>query len=388
MAVRKAVIPAAGFGTRMLPAAKAVPKELLPVLDRPTVQYVVEEAAAAGADDVLLVTSRDKKAVEDHFDRSPELEQRLAAGGKEALLAGVNALAARVKVHSVRQATQRGLGDAVNQARRHVGSEPFLCLLGDTIFSTPPDRAAPAQSPPAASASLKGLPLGRVLTTLGLVTEQQVSDALRRQKETGGKIGEALVSLGYLRRDQIEAALAAQRGEGAPPPAAIGVHSASLLNGPLPAEQLVAAYREFGTSVIGLEEVPPEKVSRYGVVGGRTVRDGVVRVETLVEKPSPQSAPSRMAIAARYVLTPAVFDCLDRTATGKGGEVQLTDALRLLVDREPVHGVLLHARRHDIGNPVDWLRTNLLYASRDPEVWESLRPTLESLLRASARRGE
>src|SRR3954462_8622354 len=135
MTIRKAVIPAAGFGTRMLPAAKAVPKELLPILDRPTIQYVVEEAAAAGVDDVLLVTSRDKKALEDHFDRNPELEQRLAAGGKAELLASIDQLAARLKVHSVRQPTQRGLGDAVMQARRHVGDEPFLCLLGDAIFS-------------------------------------------------------------------------------------------------------------------------------------------------------------------------------------------------------------------------------------------------------------
>ena len=169
MNVRKAVIPAAGFGTRMLPAAKSVPKELLPVLDRPTIQYVVEEASAAGADDVLLVTSRDKKAVEDHFDRSPELEQRLEAGGKSALLASVNDLMARAKVYSVRQPTQRGLGDAVNQARRHVGNEPFLCLLGDTIFSV------------------------------------------------------------------------------------FGAGNS------LPASQLVAAHREFGGTIIGLEEVPPEK---------------------------------------------------------------------------------------------------------------------------------
>src|SRR5215208_2352726 len=141
MNIKKAVIPAAGFGTRMLPAAKAVPKELLPVLDRPTIQYVVEECAAAGADDVLLVTSRDKKALEDHFDRSPELEARLAAGGKQALLASVNELTAAVKVHAVRQPEQRGLGDAVYQAKRHVGNEPFLCLLGDTIFSLRPSGA-------------------------------------------------------------------------------------------------------------------------------------------------------------------------------------------------------------------------------------------------------
>src|SRR3954470_8879826 len=231
MSVRKAVIPAAGFGTRMLPAAKAVPKEMLPVLDRPTIQYVVEEAAEAGVDDVLLVTSRDKKAVEDHFDRAPELHQRLAAGGRGALLASVNALADDVKVHSVRQPSQRGLGDAVNQARRHVGDEPFLCLLGDTIFSGAADA--------------------------------------------------------------------------------------------LPARQLVEAHREFGGSVIGLEEVPAEKVSRYGVVGGTVLREGVLRLDTLVEKPSPQEAPSRFAIAARYVLSPRVFDCIDATPPGKGGEVQL-----------------------------------------------------------------
>src|SRR5687767_1778223 len=133
--IRKAVIPAAGFGTRMLPAAKAVPKEMLPVLDRPTIQYVVEECADAGVEDVLLVTSRDKNALEDHFDRNPELEQRLAAGGKSALLASIHQLMSRVKVHSVRQPSQNGLGDAVLQARRHVGNEPFLCLLGDAIFS-------------------------------------------------------------------------------------------------------------------------------------------------------------------------------------------------------------------------------------------------------------
>src|SRR5579884_721498 len=135
MTVTKAVIPAAGLGTRMLPAAKAVPKELLPVLDRPVIQYVVEEAAGAGIGDVLLVTSREKRAIEDHFDRSPELEERLKGDGKEALLASVTALAEQVKIHSVRQPRQRGLGDAVRQARRHVGDEPFLCLLGDTIFS-------------------------------------------------------------------------------------------------------------------------------------------------------------------------------------------------------------------------------------------------------------
>jgi UTP--glucose-1-phosphate uridylyltransferase len=292
MTIRKAVIPAAGFGTRMLPAAKAVPKELLPILDRPTIQYVVEEAAAAGVEDVLLVTSRDKRALEDHFDRNPELEARLAGTGKSDLLASVVALAERVKVHSVRQAVQRGLGDAVLQARRHVGDEPFVCMLGDAVFS----------------------------------------------------------------------------GGGGEPPA----------------KQLVEAARRLGSSVIGLEEVPVEKVERYGIVGGPMIGDGVYRLDTLVEKPSRESAPSRLAIAARYVLTPAVFDCLDRTPPGKGGEVQLTDALRLLLEREPVHGVVLKATRHDIGNPVDWLKTNLAFAAQDAATWRAIEPTLRALIARSA----
>jgi UTP--glucose-1-phosphate uridylyltransferase len=290
MMIRKAVIPAAGFGTRMLPAAKAVAKEMLPVWDRPTIQHVVEECAAANLTDVLLVTSRDKKALEDHFDRNPELEQRLETTGKASLLASLDELCTRVKVHSVRQPSQRGLGDAVLQARAHVGDEPFICLLGDAVFS--------------------GAPI-------------------------------------------------------------------------LPARQLVEAHRELGGSVIGLEEVPAEKVERYGVVGGRALRDGVVRVETIVEKPSRDAAPSRLAVAARYVLSPTIFDCLDRTAPGKGGEVQLTDAIRLMIGRgdEPVHGVVLHARRHDIGNPTDWLMTNLAFAARDPAAWAKLEPMIRALLR-------
>jgi len=373
--IRKAVIPSAGFGTRMLPAAKAVPKELLPVLDRPTIQYVVEEAAEAGVDDVLLVTSREKWAVEDHFDRSPELEQRLAAAGKEGLLASVNALAADVQVHSVRQATQRGLGDAVNQARRHVGDEPFLCLLGDTIFSRPArgPGAAPALQRPE---DLKGQPIGQVLVAMGRLTRDEVAQALERQKKSGGKLGDVLVQLGSVTREDVDAALAAQRGQ---PFAAPG--PGSFAAAALPARQLVEAYREFKTAIIGLEEVPAEKVSRYGVVGGAAVREGVVRIDTLVEKPTPQEAPSRLAIAARYVLTPAVFDCIDATPPGKGGEVQLTDALRLLLRREPVHGVVLDATRHDIGNPVDWLKTNLVFASREAQTWAALRPLVESLAR-------
>ena len=283
--ITKSVIPAAGFGTRMLPAAKAIPKEMLPVLDKPTVQYVVEEAAAAGAGDVLLVVSRDKKAVEDHFDRHPELEARLKAGGKEALIASLVALASRSRIHTTRQAEQRGLGDAVYQAKQHVGENAFLCLLGDTIFS----------------------------------------------------------------------------------------------GTPTPAEQLIAAHAKFGTSIIGLEEVAEEKVERYGIVGGTMLDAETIRIDTLVEKPKRESAPSRLAIAARYVLTPDIFACIERTPPGKGGEIQLTDAIKLQLQSGPIHGVVLKAKRHDIGNPIDWLKTNLIYAKRDEATWKQIAPLLDEL---------
>jgi UTP--glucose-1-phosphate uridylyltransferase len=270
----------------MLPAAKAVAKELLPVLDRPTIQYVVEEAADAGVTDVTLISSPEKRSVERHFQVDAALDERLRKSGKEKLLASVNELTRRVRVRAVDQVEQRGLGDAVRYARENVGNEAFLCMLGDTIFS-----------------------------------------------------------------------------------------------GESPSKQLVEAYREYGTAVIGLEEVPMEKVSRYGVIGGTLVREGVFRIETLVEKPRASEAPSRFAIAARYVLTPGVFDCLDRMKPGALGEIQLTDALKLLLEREAIHGVVLRGKRHDIGNPIDWLKTNIFFASRDPAVWKEIEPLLKSLLK-------
>jgi UTP--glucose-1-phosphate uridylyltransferase len=284
--VTKAVIPAAGLGTRMLPAAKSVPKELLPVLDRPTIQYVVQEAADAGISDVILISSPEKRAVEQHFRIDDSLDQRLKKSGKEKLLASINELAQRVRVRAVDQIQQLGLGDAVNQARAAVGNDPFLCMLGDTIFS-----------------------------------------------------------------------------------------------GDSPSKQLVDAYCQFGTAVIGLEEVPAEKVSRYGIIGGSLVGEGVFKIQTLVEKPKLAEAPSRFAIAARYVLTPAVFDCLDQVKPGALGEIQLTDALKLLLERETIHGVVLRGRRHDIGNPIDWLKTNIYFASRDEMMWKEIEPLLKSLMR-------
>ena len=270
----------------MLPAAKAVPKELLPVLDRPTIQYVVEEAARGGINDVLLITSRDKRAIEDHIDRNLELESRLKSSGRDSLLESIKELAQKVQIHSVRQVEPRGLGDAVACAEHHVGSEAFVCMLGDTLFT------------------------------------------------------------GH----------------------------------PTPARQLSDAYAQLGTSIIGLEEVSLDKVGRYGIVGGEMIGDGVMRIDQLIEKPARDKAPSRLAIAARYVLTSGIFDCLRQTPAGKGGEVQLTDALKLQLTREPIHGVVLRAERHDIGNPLDWLKTNLLLASRDPSLWPALEPMLRKLL--------
>jgi UTP--glucose-1-phosphate uridylyltransferase len=284
--ITKAVLPAAGLGTRMLPAAKAVPKELLPILDRPTIQYVVEEAADAGLIDVLLVTSPQKPALLNHFLPNEEISARLIKSGKSSLLRSIDELMQRVKIATVFQDQQLGLGDAVLRAREHVGDEPFVCMLADTIFS--------------------------------------------------GELG--------------------------------------------PASQLVRAYQQLGTSIIGLEEVPAEKVGRYGVVGGTMIGEGMIRIDRLVEKPSIDKAPSRLAIAARYVLSPGIFECLSNAGTGVGGEIQLTDSLQALCEREPMHGIVLKSKRHDIGNPIDWLKTNITYAAHDKDMWKQIEPLLRSLL--------
>lgn len=285
--IHKAIIPAAGWGTRMLPAAKAVPKELLPILDRPTIQYVLEEVADAGLDDVLLITQKDKRAIEDHFDRNKELEDRLRAGKKESLLESVTKLAAKLQIHSVRQSEQLGLGHAVLQAKNHVDGQSCLCLLGDTIFS----------------------------------------------------------------------------------------------GGVLPARQLIEAHKQLGGTIVGLEEVPADRVDRYGIAGGKLIGDGLMKIDQLIEKPSLDRAPSRYAICARYILSPLVFELLATTAPAKNGEIQLTDALAAAAAKENVHGVVLKSKRHDIGNPVDWLLTNLIYASRDEALWNKIAPTLRSLLK-------
>jgi len=291
-AIRKAVIPAAGLGTRFLPATKAVPKEMLPVVDKPTIQYVVEEAVAAGLDDVLLITSHSKRAIEDHFDRAQELEEVLEAKGDSAGLELVRRSSELAAVHYIRQGSPKGLGHAVLCAAEHVGDQPFAVLLGDD-FTEP------------------GYPL------------------LRR---------------------------------------------------------MLAVRERFGGSVVALMEVGMDQVSLYGAAAiDPTGEDDVVRVTDLVEKPAPEDAPSSQAVIGRYVCDPAIFDVLRRTPPGRGGEIQLTDALKTLAGMAPadgggVRGVLFHGRRFDTGNRVDYLRTIVQFACERPDVADEFVPWLRKYL--------
>ena len=270
--VRKAVIPAAGLGTRFLPATKATPKEMLPVVDKPAIQYVVEEAARAGLDDVLMVTGRNKKPLEDHFDRVVELEQSLADKGQQDKLALVQQASDIATIHFVRQGDPMGLGHAVLAAAPHVGDEPFAVLLGDDLIDP---------------------------------------------------------------RDPL-------------------------------LEPMIALQRKEGGSVVALMEVPRDQVSLYGCAAVTDVEGDVVRITGLVEKPSVEEAPSNLAVIGRYVLSPAVFDVLRRTPPGRGGEIQLTDALQELTSSEPVHGLIFRGRRYDTGDRFDYLKAVVrLAAERD-----------------------
>lgn len=287
-AVRKAVIPAAGFGTRFLPATKCSPKEMLPIVDTPVIQYVVEEAVASGITDILMVIGRGKRAIEEHFDRSAELERELEAKGKTDQLAQIRRISELANIHFVWQKQMLGLGDAIRCAEAHVGDEPFAVLLGDTLLQ-----------------STSGVPA---------------------------------------------------------------------------AKQLIDAYEATGTCVVALEKVPRERVSKYGVVSGRPVGDKLWEVGDLVEKPAPEEAPSDLAIASRYVLTPEIFGALRDAKPGKGGEIQLTDALKKLAHERPIHGRLVDAIRHDVGNHLGFIKTNIIYGLER----EGLRETLGAFILETA----
>ncbi len=291
--VTKAVIPAAGLGTRFVPATKAMPKEMLPVIDTPAIQYVVEEAVAAGLTDVLMVTARSKTNIEDHFDRNIELEAVLEAKGDQEGLQRVRASAEFAAMHYVRQSQPLGLGHAVLCAADHVGDQPFAVLLGDDFIDT---------------------------------------------------------------RDKL-------------------------------LQRMIEVRQHYGGSVVALMEVEPENVSSYGVATIKaTSENDVVAVTDLVEKPAVADAPSNWIVVGRYICDPSVFDVLRKIPPGRGGEIQLTDALRILADRGPdtdgggVHGVLFRGRRYDTGNKLDYLKTQIKFACERPDVKDEFVPWLRTYL--------
>jgi len=277
-----------------LPATKSQPKEMLPVVDKPAIQYVVEEAAASGIDDILIITGRGKRAIEDHFDRAFELEHHLEKkGGREQLdaLNAINELADKTHIHYIRQPRQRGLGDAILCARKHVGNEPFCVLLGDDI-----------------------------------------------------------------------------------------------IEGPRPCTlQLLDIFRDENCPVIALEKVARHRTGSYGVADVRPAgRPGLHRISGLIEKPDPSKAPSELAIMGRYVLTPGIFDCLERTPPGKGGEVQLTDALQMLLKKERILGFEFVGRRYDIGDKLDWLKATIELALERKDLGPALEEHIGGLLKDRA----
>lgn len=285
--IRKAVIPAAGLGTRFLPASKSQPKEMLPIVDTPTIQYVVEEAVSAGITDILMIIGKGKRAIEEHFDRNFELEQELEAKARLEELEAMRRISSMAEVHFVWQKRANGLGDAVRCARRHVGDEPFLLLLGDSLIQS----AEPV------------------------------------------------------------------------------------------ARRLIDLYDHYNESVVLLEEVEMAKVERYGVVAGKPVMDDLYLVTDLVEKPRREEAPSNLSIAARYVFSPSIFEFLEKTPRGKNDEIQLTDAMRLMLKDSAMYGLLLKGRRHDIGNKLDFLKTNVFYGLEREDIGPEFREFIAEVAR-------
>jgi len=280
----KAVIPAAGLGTRFLPVTKAQPKEMLPVYDKPTIQYVVEEAVASNIDDILIITGKGKRSIEDHFDKSFELEYFLEKNGKHKLLKEVESLSELVDIYYVRQKEQKGLGDAIYCAKKHIdGEDAFAVLLGDTITTsdTPCTR------------------------------------------------------------------------------------------------QLIDIYEEYDSSVIAVEKVPKEKVERYGVIKPKPLKENLYIVEDLIEKPPLNEAPSNIAITGRYILKSDIFDHIEDTPPGVGGEIQLTDAMKSL---DKLYAYIFNGKTYDIGNKLDWLKTSIEFALKDETISKELTDYIKELI--------
>jgi UTP--glucose-1-phosphate uridylyltransferase len=289
MRIRKAVIPAAGLGTRVLPATKAVPKEMLPLADKPAIQYIVEEAVASGVEHITIITSRSKRAIEDHFDVSPELEAALLRKGDRARLDELARIESMARLSFVRQQRALGLGHAVLMAKDVVGAEPFGVLLGDDLVDHPEQPCL---------------------------------------------------------------------------------------------SQLIEAQARFGGSVLAVMRVPREQVSRYGIVTlepGGPAAPGLYRMRDVVEKPHPDEAPSDLAVIGRYALSPSIFHMLEMTPAGAGGEIQLTDAIRLLLRQEPVYVLEFAGVRYDTGDPVGLLTTSLAYALKRPDLAPGIKAFLRTI---------
>lgn len=286
--IKKAVIPAAGWGTRFLPITKSQPKEMIPIVDTPVIQYVVEEAVASGITDILIIIGKGKRAIEEHFDRSPILEESLLAKKQFELLDQIKKISNLANIHFIWQKEMNGLGDAIRYASDHVGNEPFAVLLGDTLIS----------------------------------------------------------------------------GEGDPI-----------------TKQLIAVYERYNSSVVALEEVPIENVHKYGVIKGKVLEDNVLIAEDFIEKPSAEEAPSNLAIASRYIFTPEIFKFLAKLQPGKNNEIQLTDAMRDMVKKHAMYGLRFKGTRYDIGNKLDFLKTNIIYGLIHEEIGEPLREWLKEFSR-------
>ena len=274
MKVRKAIIPAAGLGTRFLPATKAQPKEMLPIVDKPTLQYIIEEAVDSGIEEILIITGRNKKSIEDHFDKSVELELELEAKGKFDLLEEVRKISDMVNIHYIRQKEPKGLGHAIYCAKSFIGNEPFAVLLGDDIV--------------------------------------------------------------YADKPCLK--------------------------------QMIEVYDKYKTSVLGVQEVPQEDVCKYGIVEVKHIDGRVYRVKGLVEKPNIEDAPSNIAILGRYIINSAIFEILEHTQPGKGGEIQLTDALRVLAQKEAMYAYNFEGRRYDVGDKQGYLEATVEFALRRPDL--------------------
>ncbi len=284
--IKRAVIPAAGLGTRFLPATKATPKEMLPIVDKPTIQYIVEEALASGIEDIIIITGRSKRAIEDHFDRSVELELVLEEQGKLDLLKMVKDIS-EIRIHYIRQKEPKGLGHAVLCAKHFIGDEPFAVLLGDDVVY---NDQHPALS------------------------------------------------------------------------------------------QLIHEYNKTGASILGVQEVPEERVSAYGIVAAQVTDDPrLFKVNDMVEKPVAAEAPSHLAVLGRYILSPEIFTILEHTAPGRGGEIQLTDAIKELATKEPVYAYNFAGRRYDVGDKEGFLEASIEYALRRPDLRDNFLKYLKKL---------